>query len=74
MKKFTQLSADEQARAIGLQRDQLAVDPALASDPSVGPVLDRLARQRARDAFYLDPDDRVVTLPPTPPQPPTTVP
>jgi hypothetical protein len=69
VRRYAQLSADEQAQAVQLQRDQLAVDPALASDPSVAPVLDRIAQQRARACFYIEQGDRVVTLPSLPPPP-----
>jgi hypothetical protein len=71
VRRYAQLSADEQTRAVQFQLDQLGIDPAIASDPTVAPKLTQFATQRARDAFYLDPGDRLVTLPPPPPPPPT---
>jgi hypothetical protein len=70
MRRWPNLTADEQARAVQFQRDQLGVDSTLASDPAIAPKLDQLAAARAKTAFYLDPDDRLVSLPPPPP--PTT--
>jgi hypothetical protein len=64
MRRFGQLTADEQARAVQYQRDELAIDPDLANDPASAAVVDRIAQRRARDALYVDPDDRLVTLPP----------
>jgi hypothetical protein len=70
MRRYAQLSADEQARAVQFHLDQFGLDPTIAADPAFAPKLNQLATQRARDAFYLDPGDRLVTLPPPPPTPP----
>lgn len=67
MRTYAQLDNDEQARAVQYQLDRLMVDPALAADPAVNAVLTKLARQRARDAYYPSPGDQLVTLPPPPP-------
>jgi hypothetical protein len=70
MRRYAQLTADEQARAVDFQRQQVAIDPdILAAIPQLQGAIDQLAQRRARDAVYLDPGDRVVTLPP--PAPPT---
>jgi hypothetical protein len=70
VRRWSDLTADEQARAVQFQRDQLNVDPTIGSDPAIAPKLDQLATRRAKTALYLDPDDRLVSLPPPPP--PTT--
>jgi hypothetical protein len=72
MRRWPNLTADEQTRAVQFQRDQLNVDPTIAADPTIAPKLDQLATARAKAAFYLDPDDRLVSLPPPPPPPPPT--
>jgi IMP dehydrogenase/GMP reductase len=70
MRRYGQLSADEQARAVDFQRAQVFIDPdILAGIPQLQDAIDQFARRRARDALYIDPGDRIVTLPPPPPPP-----
>jgi hypothetical protein len=73
VRRWPNLTADEQARAVQFQVDQLGVDPSIATDPAIAPKLNQLATARAKQAFYLEPDDRLVSLPPPPP-PTTTTP
>jgi hypothetical protein len=71
MRRFAQLTVDEQARAVQWHRDQIGVDPDLtAADATIAAKVDQIAQRRARDAYYIDPGDRLVTLPPPPPTTP----
>jgi hypothetical protein len=77
MRRFGQLSADEQAAAVSLALTSLGLDGALLADPDVRPKLDALAQRRAKAALYVDPGDQIVTLPAattTPPPAPTPPP
>jgi hypothetical protein len=70
MRRYAQLTADEQTAAVQLALNGLGVDDTLLSDPVVRPKLDALAQRRAKAAFYIDPGDQLITLPPGP-LPPT---
>jgi hypothetical protein len=67
VRRFAQLTADEQQTAVQAELSQLAVDPAMLDDPAVRPALDRIALGRARNTYYRDPGDRVIDLPPPTP-------
>jgi hypothetical protein len=68
MRRYGQLSADEQARAQQIKLDQLqaGLDASLTDDPNIAPRLQQLATQRAKAALYPEPTDDLVVLPPPP--------
>jgi hypothetical protein len=70
VRRFAQLTADEQARAVDYAQATLGIPADVASDPTIAPRVQQLAQQRARSFFYLEPGDQVVTLPPPPPTTP----
>jgi len=62
MRRYSQLTTAEQTKVLGFIRKNLAPDPEVSADPTVSPNVDRIALNRARNAFYPDPGDTLIDL------------
>jgi len=62
MKRFSDLTDNEKTVAISLHRTQLGLPPEIDEDPTFNDKLNKISKDKAKDAFYVEDGDVLVHI------------